>query len=128
MAGISDGTSNTFAVGEAMADAASWMVGLWYNGVCATVAHSAELQPDGGQPRGVCEKTGGYVTVYHSAHPGGRPNFGLSPTAGVRFVSDSIDRGGVLGCGLNRCWRVPAVAVTRDMPGFWPRGVRRFEF
>lgn len=100
MSSISDGTSNTFAVGEAMADWCSWMGWAWYNGTVASCAIPLNYNRTAVDQKAFA-KDWRIAYGYHSAHPGGG-NFALADGS-VRFVGDTVDRAVYLAAGTIDC-------------------------
>ena len=95
MAGVTDGTSSTFMIGEAVP---AWCTHTWWwwcNGATATTAVplnvSAVCKDTGNRERDLTDCRGDWPNNYSfmSRHPGGG-NFALAD-ASTRFIADSIE-------------------------------------
>lgn len=87
MRDVLDGTSNTFAVGEAMPGWSRW--NWWYNPNAVTATCAIPLNVVLRRPKNISNWPNNYS--FASRHPGGGM-FGLCDGS-VRFVSDTIDIG-----------------------------------
>ena len=85
MGDVTDGTSNTFAIGEALAGWSSW--NWWYNPNAATATTAIPLNRVIKVPKNIGNWPNNYG--FASRHTGGG-NFGLCDGS-VRFVSESVD-------------------------------------
>jgi prepilin-type processing-associated H-X9-DG protein len=82
---ISDGTSNTFIIGEAMPGWSQW--NWWYNPNACTATCAIPLNRVLKVPKNIGDWPNNYG--FASRHTGGG-NFGLADGS-VRFIGDSID-------------------------------------
>ncbi|MGA2032781.1 MAG: DUF1559 domain-containing protein [Thermoguttaceae bacterium] len=87
---IRDGTSHTFAVGEAVPQYCGWSSWFWFDGVTATcgIPMNYKMLPPA-LPQRSNYKNWNYTYSFASRHRGGA-NFGLADGSG-RFVTDDID-------------------------------------
>ena len=85
MGDVTDGTSNTFAIGEALAGWSSW--NWWYNPNAATATTAIPLNRVIKVPKSIGDWPNNYG--FASRHTGGG-NFGLCDGS-VRFLSESVD-------------------------------------
>ena len=83
---ITDGTSNTFMIGEAIPDRSQWNAWMYSNGAVGTCGIGPNAVQANGTPYGVGNWQNNYS--FHSQHPGGL-HFALADGT-VRWISNNI--------------------------------------
>lgn len=83
---ITDGTSNTLMIGEALPDRSLWNAWAYSNGACGTCGIGPNATQANGVPYGTSDWPNNYA--FHSAHPGGL-NFAMADGT-VRWIENGI--------------------------------------